>query len=312
MKNMLSGFFEDKPVYRKFLIVVSLVLFSTILFSMIGALLTDALYGINIIKDPGALSNLDDPNVLNAMKLMQLLSTGIGMFLVPSLIIAWLFSKRPSDYLQLQRLNPAHIPLVVFAMLVAVPAINLMLVWNQQLQLPPVFSGLEAWMKESEDNATVVTEALLDMHSTGDLIYNLFIIALLPALGEELLFRGILQRLFGELFKNLHWAILVTAIIFSAIHMQFYGFLPRMMLGILFGYLLYWTGSLWVPVIAHFINNGAAVVFTWIASKNEMPFDQDTVGTLEGDWILVAVSMAILTVCLYQIQRTGYYIDKNF
>src|SRR5688572_29629609 len=102
MKIMLTGFFEDKPVYRKFLIVVSLVIFSTITFSMLGALIADALYGINIFKDPTALGNLEDPNVLAALKLMQLLSTGIGMFLVPSIVLAWLFSKKPADYLQLK------------------------------------------------------------------------------------------------------------------------------------------------------------------------------------------------------------------
>ena len=309
---MLSGFFEDKSLYRRFLIVVSLVLFSTIIFSMLGALLADALYGINIMKDPTALGDLDNPIVLDALKLMQLISTGIGMFLVPSLLLAMLFSREPAEYLQLHRLNPGHVPLVVIVMFLAVPAINLMLVWNQQLQLPPGLSGLESWMKDSEDNAARITEALLNMHSTGDMLYNLLIIAILPALGEELLFRGILQRLFGELFRNMHWAILITAIIFSAIHMQFYGFLPRMMLGLLFGYLLYWTGSLWVPIIAHLINNGAAVVFAWMATKNDMPFDQDTIGTLEGEWMLVAVSVAILTVCLWQIQRTGYFIDRNF
>ena len=309
---MLSGFFEDKSLYRKFLIVVSLVLFSTLVFSMLGALLTDAIFGINIIKDPSSLGNLSDPLVLDALKLMQLISTGIGMFLVPSLLVAWLFSKKPAEYLNLHRLNPSHVPLVIVVMFVAVPAINLMLVWNQQLQLPPGLSGLEAWMKESEDSAMQITEALLNMHSTGDMLYNLLIIALLPALGEELLFRGILQRLFGELFRNMHWAIIVTSVIFSAIHMQFYGFLPRMMLGILFGYLLYWTSSLWVPMLAHFINNGAAVFIAWIASKNDLPFDQDTIGTLEGEWILVAITITILTVCLYQIQRTGYYIDRNF
>ncbi len=309
---MLTGFFEDKPVYRKFLIVVSLVLFSTIIFSMLAALIADALYGINILKDPTALGNLEDPNVLDALKMMQLLSTGIGMFLVPSIILAWLFSKQPANYLQLHRLNPSHVPLVILVMFVAVPAINLMLIWNQQMQLPPGLSGIESWMKDSEDNAMKITEALLDMHSTGDMFYNLVIIALLPAIGEELLFRGILQRLFGELTRNLHLSILITSIIFSAIHMQFYGFLPRMMLGMLFGYLLYWTGSLWVPMLAHFVNNGAAVVFAWIATQKEMPFDQDTIGTLDGQWVLVSVSLGILTVCLYQIQRTGYYIDKNF
>ena len=99
------------------------------------------------------------------------------------------------------------------------------------------------------------------------------------------------------------WQVIVTAIIFSAIHMQFYGFLPRMMLGMLFGYLLHWTGSLWVPVIAHFINNGAAVVFAYFAGIQELPFDQDTIGTTQEDWLLVIISVIILTGLLFLIWR---------
>src|SRR5687768_18486168 len=103
MKIMLSGFFADKPTFRKFFIVISIVLFCTLIFLIIGALLVDAIYGISIITDPAALNNLDDKRVLEAMKLMQLVSTGIGMFLVPSLLLAWLFSPSPVSYLVLNR-----------------------------------------------------------------------------------------------------------------------------------------------------------------------------------------------------------------
>jgi uncharacterized protein len=158
-------------------------------------------------------------------------------------------------------------------------------------------------MKASEDNATRITEALMNMHSTGELFYNLLIIAVLPALGEEFLFRGILQKLFKEITQNIHVAIIITAVIFSAIHMQFYGFIPRMMLGILFGYLLHWTGSIWVPVFAHFINNGAAVVFAYIASRQQLPFNQDTIGTTESDLMLLVVSVVILSGFLFIFWR---------
>ena len=166
-------------------------------------------------------------------------------------------------------------------------------------------------MKGSEENATRITEALLNMNSPGDLFYNLLIIAVLPALGEEFLFRGILQKLFKEMTQNVHVAIIITAVIFSAIHMQFYGFLPRMMLGILFGYLLHWTGNLWVPVIAHFINNAAAVVFAYFAGKQELPFNQDTIGTMEGEWMWVLVASLILSVAMYRIWKSRLESNVN-
>jgi membrane protease YdiL (CAAX protease family) len=114
------------------------------------------------------------------------------------------------------------------------------------------------------------------------------VIALIPAIGEELLFRGVIQ---GSIFKNtnIHVAVLLTSIIFSAFHLQFYGFLPRMVLGILLGYSLAWSGSLWLPVLIHFINNGAAVVFAWFSGLDQLPFNQDLIGTEPGDeWIIAS------------------------
>ncbi len=302
---MLSGFFADKPTYRKFLIVVSVVLFCTLIFSMLGALIIDAFYGVNMISDPSALSDLDNPNTLAAMKLLQLISTGIGMFLLPSLLLAWLFSPYPKAYLQLKKTPPVYTMLLTFIiMFAAIPLINVMVLLNQQMELPSFLSGLEEWIKASEKNAMRITEALLDMNSTGELFYNLLIIAVLPALGEEFLFRGILQKLFKEMTQNIHVAILITSVIFSAIHMQFYGFLPRMMLGVLFGYLLHWTGSIWVPVFAHFINNGAAVVFAYFAGKEALPFNQDTVGATKDEWLMAVIATLILTGLLFQLYRT--------
>ncbi len=302
---MLSGFFADKPTYRKFLIVVSVVLFCTVIFSMVGALIVDAVYGVNMISDPSALSDLRNPNTLAAMKLLQLISTGIGMFLLPSLLLAWLFSDRPMAYLQIRKSAPAStFFLTLVIMFAAIPLINVMVLLNQQMELPSFLSGLEDWIQASEDNAMRITEALLNMNSTGELFYNLLIIAVLPALGEEFLFRGILQKLFKEMTQNVHVAIVITSVIFSAIHMQFYGFLPRMMLGILFGYLLHWSGSIWVPVFAHFINNGAAVVFAYFAGKEALPFNQDTVGATQEEWLLAVIATLILTGLLYRLYRT--------
>lgn len=291
---MLAGIFADKPVFRKFLIVVSITLLSTIIFSTAAGLLIDFIYGINIMKDGSALSDFSDPNVVAAMKLMQMLTTGIGMFLLPSLVAASLFSQRPGSYLSLEQKPTAPaVAYTILLMFAAVPLINLMMSVNQQMHLPEFLSGVEQWMKESEENAMKITEAFLKMDTTSELFYNLLIVAVLPALGEEFLFRGILQRLFHEQTKNIHLAIFLTAALFSAFHMQFYGFLPRMFLGVLFGYLLVWSGSMWVPVLAHFVNNGAAVIVAFIAARNELPFNQDTLGTTEAD-LPFAISSAFL------------------
>src|SRR4029453_11238000 len=109
-----------------------------------------------------------------------------GMFLLPSIILAWLFSQHPAEYLNINKIpSGVQFLVAILVMFAAVPLINIMVSWNGQMQLPPFLSGIEKWMKDSEDNATRITEALLRMNTTGDLIYNMVIVALLPALGEE-------------------------------------------------------------------------------------------------------------------------------
>ncbi len=312
-KNMLPGLFEDKPVYRKFLILVFIILLNTIIFSLIGGLLTDALYGINMMENPEVLSNLEDPAVVGAIKLLQIFTTGLGMFIIPAIVASVLFSKRPSNFLSLKLPEkPIILALGILLMFSAVPLINLIHIFNQQMELPSFLSGIETWMKESEANAERITEVFLSIKSTQELFYNLLIVAVLPALGEELLFRGVLQKLFKELTNNVHAAVIITAILFSAIHMQFYGFFPRMLLGLMFGYLLVWTGSIWVPIIAHLINNGAAVIFAYYAQQNNLPFDQDTVGTGAGEWPLTLISIAVVGFLLFTIHRLGNRSEDEF
>lgn len=261
------------------------------------------IYGINVIDDAGALNDLTNPDVISAMKLMQFITTGLGMFLIPAILATVLFNEHPRSFLNLNKPGWNIIILTIATIFAAIPVINVLLVFNSNMILPEFLAPVEQWMKDSEEQAARITESFLVMNSTSDLIYNLFIIALLPALGEEFLFRGVLQRLFKELTGNVHWAILITAALFSAVHMQFYGFLPRMFLGILFGYLLIWSGSIWVPVIAHLINNATAVIFSFFASRNELPFNQDTIGTEEGDIPMAIVSVVLISAFAYLIRK---------
>jgi len=111
-----------------------------------------------------------------------------------------------------------------------------------------------------EDAAEVMVEKFMKVEGVSGLMFNIFMIAVLPALGEELMFRGVIQRIFSNLTRNHHWGIWISAFLFSAMHMQFYGFLPRIVLGAMFGYLLVWTETMWVPILALFVNNDMGVV----------------------------------------------------
>ena len=249
---------------------------------------------------------------INTLKWIQLLQT-ITLFLLPSLMIAYLGAKAPFSWLQLDKKADWKVFLwAVGIMLVALPAINLLAQWNQQMVLPTWLSELEEWMKNKEAEAEWLTKQFMSATTVSALLVNLFLMAVLPAVSEEITFRGVLQRLLtapnrlSPLASRLspHLAIWLTAIIFSAVHMQFYGFVPRMLMGALFGYMFVWTGSLWVPMLMHFVNNGMAVLLYFLANKAGWDMDKvDAIGTNDTLWVGI-VSLVLTIGGIYAFRRS--------
>lgn len=192
------------------------------------------------------------------IKFVQLFN-GIGLFIVPSIIYLSIFNKELIRTSLLVSPCPFSIILTTLIFFCSMAFVTQLAQWNEALELPQVFSNIEGTIKEMEEKASELTIALLHMENYSQLLFNLLLIALIPALGEELVFRGIIQNTINDGLNNKHIGIWIAAILFSAIHMQFYGFLPRMFLGALFGYLLLWSKNLWIPIFAHFLNNGIAV-----------------------------------------------------
>jgi len=297
-KMRVRGIWEGLSDYLKLVILVSMVLLGGLIFIMIAAALISSIYGINLVTDMAVLSEADQ-TMISAMKLMQGI-TAIGTFVIPSLLAAFLFSSRPASFMKLDRIpNRVELLAVAGLVLATAPLINWMLEWNQHLALPEFLKGLENWMKESEDKAAGLIEAFMKMPEWSDLAVNLFIIGLLPAIGEEFLFRGLIQQLLKGFVRNTFFAILFTSILFSAIHLQFYGFFPRMMLGLLLGYLLEWSGSLWLPVLLHFLNNSIPVLMTWYDPQTDL----DAVGIGPGDGWQVVLSLVLSAGLLFLIYR---------
>ena len=253
------------------------------------------------------------PLSVTSLKWIQFLQT-TSIFLLPPLCMAYLWSERPLEWLRVkgERLKVKGEGIwAVVLMLVALPAINLLGYLNQQMTLPTFLEPLEQWMKTSEENAKVLTEQFLNVTTFSGLIINLLLMALLPAVAEELTFRGVLMNLFevkGERLKvkgkRTHLAIWCSAILFSAIHLQFYGFVPRMLMGALFGYILVWTGSLWIPILMHFTNNAMAVLLYFVAYRAGWNMEQvDAIGTNDTLWLGV-VSMVLTIVGIYAFRRS--------
>jgi hypothetical protein len=191
----------------------------------------------------------------------------------------------------------------IFLVLIFIPVNSKFIEWNAAMKLPEALSGLEMWMREKEDQLSVMTEFLTGYTQFSQLLIALFVVTLLPALGEEVLFRGIIQTKLSQHWGKIHLAIWVSAAIFSAIHFQFYGFIPRMMLGALFGYLYYWTGNLWVSVLAHFVNNGFVLVMMYLHNIGVVKTNIEETKTLPG--ILIISSLFLTIGILRSIWQAG-------
>ena len=261
--------------------------------------------GLLVVLSTGESISLDgyDKSDLIILKLSQIVSS-IMIFILPSIAFVYVFTSEKLRYFQLHSIP--KLSSVVFAivlMLASLPLINWTIELNSNMVFPEFLKGLEAWMRSAEENAIVLTEKFLEMDSIPDLILNLIMIALVAAISEELFFRGVVQKALHEATNNAHLGIWIAAILFSAIHGQFYGFIPRAILGVIFGYLFVWSGSLWLPIICHFINNGAAVIFSYLIGNDLIEFDADNVGTMEGESNLLFASLVIVSGLIYLIYR---------
>jgi len=296
-------FLQDTPPFARLLITIGVVLIFLFLFTAISLVISVFLFGLDYSTLSDPLGNIKEPGMLSALNLMQTLSA-IGGFILPPFLLAFLMSNNVFSFLQLnKRTLLSSLALVAVMIFIMTPFINWLSELNSRMVLPHFMHGAEEWMRKSEDQNAELTKYFLEMHSIKDLLQNLFMIALIPAIGEELLFRGVIQRLFGDWFKNKHIAIFVTAALFSAVHMQFYGFVPRMLLGVLFGYLLVWSGSLWLPILGHFVNNAMAVIMMYLFSNEITKMDPDKVGTEGGEWIYAIVSGIIMIGIMIAIRN---------
>ncbi len=288
---------EKSPTGIKIIVLLLLVFSSIIFVFLVGLLIAVPIFGGDIFDKLSMVSNPSTVEMINFSKYLQLVSQ-LGFFIVPSLIFAFLVNKKISQYLKINvNISGFTLVLTIALTFLGMPFINWLAELNSGLQLPESMKSIEEWMKTTEENAKVLVEKFLEVETIGGLLINIFIIAIIPAIGEEFLFRGVLQRLFHDWSKNIHIAVFVTGFLFSFIHFQFYGFLPRMLLGVIFGYLFAWSGSLWIPIAAHFVNNAFAVIAFYLLNKGLIEMDIDKVGT-EGSNVSIALTGLIFVIAI--------------
>lgn len=225
-------------------------------------------------------------------------------FIVPAIVAMAIFYRRPFHAMGLDR-APGWLSLVVIILfyIASLPAMNWLVSFNEAMSLPSWMGGLESWMREAEDAAAEATQRILDINSAGMLAGSVFVVGFMAGLSEEMLFRGAMLRTMQDSRLGTHAVVWIVAILFSAFHMQFYGFIPRMVLGLWLGYLFVWTRNLWVPIIAHTLNNSTVVVFSYLTNKGLVPEGfADNIGIpAEGalPWLAIVSFMASIIIAAW-------------
>ncbi|GAB3643010.1 hypothetical protein GCM10027423_36470 [Spirosoma arcticum] len=226
----------------------------------------------------------------------------VGTFLLPALAY-WYFTEHRTwnEFNSRPLWAVAGLSLVALIVIVFMPFDGLIIEWNQNIHLPQTLAPLEQWIRDKEKSLEGITKYLTTFDTTGQLVVALLVIAVIPAIGEEVLFRGVLQRDFSRWTGNVHMGVWLAAILFSAIHVQFLGFFPRMLLGALFGYLYVWSGNIWVPILAHFVNNGFTVLMVYLHQRKVTTVDIESNESVPV--LLGMLSLALTGGLLYYFRQ---------
>jgi len=289
---------------EKFLFSVVILFIVGLAFQFLGAFLAAWIYGFSV-SEILSLGTYEDAGYVAASKLIQILGS-VGTFIVPAFLFSYLFEGDLYSYYRFR--NPVSmIPmlLVILMMVSVIPFINYLAELNMKMEFP--LRALDQLFRSLENAAEEMMEAFTSAENFGGLLVNLLMIGVIAAVGEELIFRGLLQRLLTDMLKNAHLAIMITAVFFSAFHFQFFSFLPRFVLGIILGYLMYYGRSVWYPILAHFINNAMGVSYYYFYSRGSTDDMLEEIGTSSLIPVTAIVSLVIFLFCgllwYYQVMR---------
>lgn len=287
----MQTYLKSRPVWIQLLLFMGMAFGVFIVFSLIGVAILSNITGISILQ----LQDIDkwdstNPNMILYIRGMLLIQF-LGLFVIPSWLFGYFSDPKPAQYLGLKQ--PHHSLywiLGIAALLVSIPFVEYTGILNQKM----IIGGeAQKWMKNMEEEAAKQIQFMLNKHTPKELLLNLIFISVFAGIGEELFFRGVLQRLFIKLTKSPWAGIILTAALFSGFHLQFYGFLPRLFLGVLLGALYWYSGSLWTAIIAHFIYDGLIIVIAYV--KPDMIKDPNATIVDPAQLSIMALVSAALT-----------------
>lgn len=297
---------ERHPVINIIILLLMVGLGFIIVGPIVGFFLSLPFYDGEMLELAEALQDpTNNPEIKIPLYIIQGTVTFFGLIVAPALFLMHQ-EKTIRDFFG-KRLH--WIPVVVTVLVVIIFMIvnSVFIEWNANFDFPRFADGFESWAREREDTAAQLTELLTRFDSRGQLLLAIFIIAILPAIGEEIVFRGLIQNELYRGTRNIHVSIWFAAILFSAIHIQFFGFVPRLVLGALFGYLYFWSGNLVIAIIAHFVNNAMSVLALYFYQQGTLTFDVESPESAPMN--LVVLSAALTGGLLYFFYK--FYQERN-
>ncbi|MCU0439833.1 MAG: CPBP family intramembrane metalloprotease [Raineya sp.] len=282
------------------IVIIACIAFGSLVVAQaIGLGVATAVYELNIAEIEKILKypNAQIPHIREIYWIIQglslLLGLGGGSFLYQKLVAKTDFKELNKN----KNIQTLGLGLATIVFLCGLPIISEIAYWNNQIH----FGNFDSKIRALESTAMELTKILTEMNGGVDMLIVLVVIAVIPAFAEEYLFRGLLQTEFLKWFKNGHIAVWLAAIIFSAIHFQFLGFLPRMILGAFLGYLYLWSGNIWYSITGHFVNNGIQVLALYLYQTKQI--EQDVTETTRAPLMAVVIGTILLGISLFLFKK---------
>ena len=283
----MQTYLKSRPVWVQLLLFIGLAFGIFMVLGLLGTIIYTSVTDtrLNDLMD----LDLTKPDTVHHLRFMQTLQF-FGLFVIPVWLFAYFSDPSPAEYLGLRKPTAKRYWIYgVLAMMIAIPLVTYTGVLNQQITFD---ESTQQWIKSQEEAANKMIEYMLNRRTPWELFLNIIFIAVLAGVGEELFFRGVLQRLFIRAFRSPWAGIILTAIIFSAIHMQFLGFIPRVIMGIILGAIYWYSGSLWAAILAHFFYDAFLIVLTYF---NPHLITEDPGEYPQSELAILAVVSAVLT-----------------
>jgi len=294
---------KEKPVWEVLSLVITGLVIGMFIGTFTGLLVAGLVSGngVSIIQNQ-QFSKTD-------LLIIQGITSTFGLLIFPFIAYSKICKISPNTFFK-TKVSSVSILSLLFIVVSFSVALSVVIEWNQNIHFPDFLKSFEEWARLKEDELEVLTKNLTQFDSFGYFALGLLVIGVVAGVAEEYLFRGILQTQILRWTKNHHVAIWISAILFSAFHVQFFGFVPRVFLGALFGYLYVWSGNLIIPMVAHFINNGLQVIMMYLYQRGVLTMDMDTTEAAPLEFVLLA--LLIFAALIYYFKKYHQSIKQPF